>query len=118
MSGLGIGRQQSDAKGSIHRAGGNVKGRWISGGRARLVGAVLLAALALSGCVTNAPQTALKPQGTQAQKTQNLFVPVFYIAVVVFIIVEGLVVYCVVRFRARSEDDAPVQIHGSRSLET
>ena len=41
----------------------------------------------------------------------------FWIAVAVFFLVAGIVVYCIIRFRARSEDDRPVQIHGSPRLE-
>jgi cytochrome c oxidase subunit 2 len=95
-----------------------VRRRWTFGGKAGLVAAVLLLATVLSGCVNNAPQDALKPQGPESRVTYHLFVPVFWIAVAVFIIVESLIVYCVVRFRARDDEESPVQIHGSRSLET
>ena len=113
-----IGRRRTDAKGSTDRAGGNVIGRWRNGGKVRLTAAVLLLAAVMSGCVSNAPQDTLKPQGHESRTTYHLFKPVFWIAVGVFILVEGLIVYCVIRFRARSEDDSPVQIHGSRTLET
>jgi heme/copper-type cytochrome/quinol oxidase subunit 2 len=34
-------------------------------------------------------------------------VPAFWVAVEVFWIVGGLILYCVVRFRARADDEAP-----------
>jgi cytochrome c oxidase subunit 2 len=81
-----------------------------------LVVAVVVA-VALSGCAKNAPQDSLKPAGSVARQLNNLFVPVFWVAVVVFVIVGGLVTYCVFRFRARDEDEAPKQIHGHTRLE-
>ena len=89
------------------RDGGSGRGR----GRARLLALVVVLGTAQSACVSNAPQTALKPQGHESRITDHLFKPVFWIAVAVFVL-------AVVRFRARSDDDAPVQIHGSRTLET
>lgn len=88
--------------------------------RSRLaaVGAGVLGLLVLlSGCTANSPQDALKPKGSEARLLNSLFVPVFWIAVAVFVLVAGLVSYCLVHFRARSEDEAPKQIHGSTRLE-
>jgi len=76
-----------------------------------------ISALVLGGCVRNAPQDALKPRGSVSRQLNNLFVPVFWIAVVVFCLVAGLVLFCIVRFRARSDDEAPKQIHGHTRLE-
>src|ERR1700738_835985 len=84
----------------------------------RLLGLGLVAALvAVTGCPATAKQSALKPQGSVARQLNNLFVPVFWIAVVVFCLVAFLVLFCVFRFRARSEDEAPRQIHGHTALE-
>jgi cytochrome c oxidase subunit II len=86
--------------------------------RRRLLGLGFgLVALGAAGCTANAKQSALKPKGTVARQLNNLFVPVFWVAVVVFCIVAFLVVLCLVRFRARSEDEAPRQIHGHTALE-
>ena len=92
----------------------------ISRRRTRLVRRLALAGLgtiALTGCVSNASQSALKPHGSIARLQNSLFVPVFWIAVVVFGLVAGLVSICVVRFRARSDDEAPRQIHGNTRAE-
>jgi len=81
------------------------------------LGAGLVGLLVIAGCTPNATQDALKPEGSQARLLNTLFVPVFWIAVVVFILVGGLVTYCLIHFRARSDDEAPKQIHGSTKLE-
>ena len=83
----------------------------------RLAAALTTLALLVSGCVSNAPQDALKPKGTVSRQLDHLFRPVFWIAVGVFVLVAGLVSYCVIRFRARSDDEAPKQIHGNAKLE-
>ena len=94
---------------------GKNRNRWTRG---RLAAALVVAsATLLSACTTHAPQDTLRAQGPVAQTENNLFKPVFWIAVAVFLFVEGLIVYCVVRFRRRSEDDAPVQVHGNSKLE-
>jgi cytochrome c oxidase subunit 2 len=81
-----------------------------------VLGAVI-AALGVSACDKAHPQTTLNPQGPIAQKMQNLFNPVFWIAVFVFFLVEGLIVYTVIRYRRRSDDERPVQVHGNTKLE-
>jgi cytochrome c oxidase subunit 2 len=88
--------------------------------RRRIVTGVSLGsafALLLSGCVGNATQDSLKAHGSVARQLNSLFIPVFWIAVGVFALVAGLVLYAVIRFRARSDDEAPKQIHGNTRLE-
>jgi cytochrome c oxidase subunit 2 len=87
--------------------------------RYRLKATVLAAALTvvLSGCVSNASQDTLKAKGPIARQLNNLLFPVFWIAVAVFALVAGLVCFCVFRFRARADDEAPRQIHGNTRLE-
>ena len=88
--------------------------------RSRLARAAALAGaltILLTGCVSNASQDSLKAKGSVARSLDSLFVPVFWIAVGVFCLVAGLVSFCIVRFRRRSDDDAPKQIHGHTRLE-
>lgn len=75
-------------------------------------------ALVLSACTTG-PQSALDPKGPFAQKPHDLYMVVFWVAVVVFVLVQGLVIYVAVRFRERADDDGsvPVQTHGNTKLE-
>ena len=88
--------------------------------RTRRVALVIgLTALALTvlACASDAPQDTLQPEGPVARQADNLFRPVFWIAVVIFFGVELGLVYIVYRYRRRSDDDAPKQIHGNKRLE-
>lgn len=86
--------------------------------RSRLVLPAAAMALLLAGCGdTELPQNALDPQGPYAQKVHDLARPVFIIAGLVFVLVQGLVIYSAVKFRRRSADEAPVQVHGNVRME-
>jgi cytochrome c oxidase subunit 2 len=85
-------------------------------GRIALIG-TLVGALVLSGCDKAHRQTTLNPQGPIAKKLNDLFNPVFFLAVLVFILVEGLIVFAVIKYRRRSDEERPVQIHGNTKLE-
>jgi cytochrome c oxidase subunit 2 len=81
------------------------------------LGALLISLMVLlTGCI-HYPQSAVNPKGSVAQQLNNLFWPVFWIAVAVFALVGGLVTFAVFRFRARSDDEAPRQVHGNTRLE-
>lgn len=76
--------------------------------------------LLVAGCASDAPQDSLKPAGPYAQKIDDLFKPVFLIAVVVFVFVELVILVAVIRFRRRPDDDGteePKQLHGNTRLE-
>jgi cytochrome c oxidase subunit 2 len=74
--------------------------RWLAGT------AVVLAA---AGC---APQSVTE----QGQAVYNLYNLFLYLAAVVFLLVSGLVIWSVVRYRRRG-DDLPTQTHGNNRLE-
>jgi cytochrome c oxidase subunit 2 len=73
--------------------------------------------LFLAACAGNAPQTTLKPKGDVARRIDHLINPVFIVAGVVFVLVEGLVLLAVFKFRARPDSPEPEQIHGNTRLE-
>jgi cytochrome c oxidase subunit 2 len=79
------------------------------------LGAVFL----LAACGDVSPQSALDPAGPYAQGPHDLIRWVFAIALLVFILVQGLIVYSIVKFRRRDDDDGslPVQVHGNTRLE-
>jgi cytochrome c oxidase subunit 2 len=81
--------------------------------------AVATLGVALAGCASDAPLDTFKPEGEEAQKIQNLQVPVFLIAGVVGVLVLIVTLFVVIRFRRREghEDDVPTQIHGAPRLE-
>ena len=82
-----------------------------------LVGAA--AVIFLAGCgAVDTPQTMLFPRSENSQVISELFAPLTWLAIVIFIIVQGLLVYSVFRFRVRDDDDSiPPQIHGNTRLE-
>jgi cytochrome c oxidase subunit 2 len=71
----------------------------------------------LAGCARHAPQTTLKPQGPISRSIQHLYVPVFWIAAGVFVLVQGLLLVAVIRYRHRDDRPEPVQVHGNTRLE-
>jgi cytochrome c oxidase subunit 2 len=79
-------------------------------------------ALVLSACSTESGprnrQNALRPEGKYAEKIDNLFTPVFWVAVIVGIGVIAATIGFALRYRRRPGDDArPKQTHGSTPLE-
>ena len=65
--------------------------------------------LAAAGCT---PQSVTE----QGQAIYNLYNLFMYIAAVVFVVVSGLVIWSVVRYRRR-DDELPTQTHGNNRLE-
>ena len=84
----------------------------------RLAAALLIPLLLLlSGC-TGDPQDTLTEKGDVAEAITDLFVPVYWIAVAVFVLVEGALVYALLRYRRRpGQEGLPSQSHGSTPLE-
>ncbi len=86
--------------------------------RRRYIGALALLALLLSACSGSGPQTALEPASEIANDINNLWLLVFWVATVVFVLVEAALVYAVWKFREREGDDRrPKQSHGNTALE-
>ncbi len=67
------------------------------------------------------PLTTLSPRGEKSQSIQNLIIPVFAIAGLVFVFVEVGLIWLTARFRRNPEDvegvDEPEQVHGNTKLE-
>jgi cytochrome c oxidase subunit 2 len=78
--------------------------------RARLIGIVVVAVLVLAGC------GSLTPVTEQGREVRDLYNLLFVAAAVVFVLVEGAIVFAVVRYRRRS-DMLPPQFHGNNLLE-
>ena len=74
--------------------------------------------LLLAACSPNATQDTLQPVGDVAKQQKALFVPVFWVAVGVFVIVQGGILYIAIRYRHRKgRDRMPKQTHGNTRLE-
>ncbi len=81
-----------------------------------LLGTAAIALLA--ACTPNNPQSTFGTAGPIAKDQADLFIFIFWIAVVVFVLVEGAVIYATVRYRRRSDSDKlPHQTHGNDKLE-
>jgi len=79
---------------------------------------VVLWALAAAGCSTELPQNSLNPAGPEARKIDDLFWLVFWIATVIFVLVEGALIYATLRFRRKRNEQREVQqVHGNIRLE-
>ncbi|MFQ5689701.1 MAG: cytochrome c oxidase subunit II [Gemmatimonadota bacterium] len=74
-------------------------------------------ALTLLACGGEYPQSALHPNSDFATRLDDLFVQIFWWAVGVFVIVEGLLVYVLRRFRERPGAERPRPVHGHTALE-
>jgi len=78
------------------------------------------AALLVAGCSDFDLRTALPPDAAtqQGQAVRNVYDIVFLIGAAIFLFVEGLILYAVLRYRRhRGDDELPPQIHGNNRLE-
>lgn len=75
-----------------------------------------LVILMLAACSPEHPQSTFGDGGPVARSQANLFNLIFWIAVAVFIVVEGVIVYTAIRYRRR-DDSIPRQVHGNTKLE-
>ncbi len=74
--------------------------------------------LALAGCAAEQyPQTTLAPLGEAAQVVDDVFMTTVKWAAIVFVLVEGALLFTVFKFRGRPEDAEPAQVHGNTKLE-
>ena len=84
---------------------------------AKLLPLFVVAAVALSAC-GQLTQSTQQPVGDNARQILALFMPILWGAVAIFALVLGFLIYSVIRFRRRSENDPiPVQVHGDIRLE-
>jgi cytochrome c oxidase subunit 2 len=97
--------------------------------RSSLIGLAVLVPFIVAACATRTddrptsdsaapgmlPGHIVTEQGRQAA---DLYLPVFIIAVIVFVLVEGLLLLAALRFRRSKHDDGlPAQTHGNNRLE-
>ncbi len=81
---------------------------------------VLAAAGATPQSVWNSffPVDATTPVTDRSQSTRSLYDIVFYIAVVIFFLVEGLIIFSAFRYRRKpGDDELPPQTHGNNVVE-
>jgi cytochrome c oxidase subunit 2 len=92
--------------------------RWAR--RIGLIATLGALAVLLSACSDFNIRTAVPPDAasTQGQAARNIYDIVFVIGAAIFLLVEGLILFAVLRYRGRKGDEElPPQIHGSNRLE-
>ena len=77
---------------------------------------LMLLSFALMSCTPENPQSTFDTHGPISEIQKNLFLFTFWIAVIVFIVVEGAIIFVTFKYR-RKNDDLPAQIHGNLRLE-
>lgn len=75
------------------------------------------ALLSLVACGGQFPQSALHPTSDFGYALDDLFRTIFWLAVGVFVVVESLLVYVIIRYRARPGQPPPPRVHGNTLLE-
>jgi cytochrome c oxidase subunit 2 len=81
-----------------------------------VLSAMLMSSILLAACGETSP-SILNPQGPVANQESNLFWFILIVATIVFVIIEGLLIYSIVRFRERPGMPLPRQVHGNNRLE-
>ena len=89
---------------------------WLAGSSRWLLLAVPLA-LGLAACSPTDPQNMMMPNGDVAERLADLWWLVFWLATAVFVVVEGILVYTVFRYRRRPGQPMPTQTHGHTVFE-
>jgi cytochrome c oxidase subunit 2 len=78
---------------------------------------VLLLVLVATACSRDFPQTTLAPKGDLARIEDDIFFTTVKWATLVFVLVEGALIYAIFRFRGKPGDPEPEQIHGNTVVE-
>ena len=92
--------------------------RLLRPGRSRLLLLIPFVPALLVACNKEDAQSTFGTSGPIADTQADLFIFIFWIAVVVFFLVEGALIYSILKFRRRGSDDSiPAQTHGNNKLE-
>jgi cytochrome c oxidase subunit 2 len=84
----------------------------------RLAPLFCLIALAVAGCTPDHyPQTTLRPLADFGRIGDDIQTTTFKWAVVVFVLVEGALLYAVFKFKGKPTDPEPTQVHGNTTIE-
>ena len=76
---------------------------------------VLLSSLLFASCGN--PPSILIPKGTVASQEAGLFWFILIVATIVFVFVEGWLIFSIVRYRERPNTPQPRQLHGNNTVE-
>jgi len=81
-----------------------------------IIPVVLLSSLLFTACGGNSP-TMLNPTGPVAAQEAGLFWFILAVATIVFVAVEAVLIWSIIRYRERPNTPAPRQIHGNNTVE-
>ncbi len=88
------------------------------GKRSTVVVLVAIATLGIGACAGEYPQSTFDPASGFSAQLSGLFSTIFWWAVVVFVIVQGLLIYTVFKYRSRPGlEGEPKHVHGHTTLE-
>src|SRR5438094_9217036 len=76
----------------------------------------LAAALLAAGCAGHYPQTTLSPHSDVGWMIQQLLNNIVAWCIGIFIVVEGLLVLAIFKFRRRDDHHVPEAVHGHTAL--
>jgi cytochrome c oxidase subunit 2 len=77
-----------------------------------------LTALTLAACTGSAyPNTTFAPHSEFARAIDALWNRLLLLGVIVFVLVEGILLYVILRFRRREGQENPAHVHGNTTLE-
>jgi len=84
-----------------------------------LVTLLIPALLTACGSADDNPQTTIDPAGAAADDIQNIYVLIWWLAVAVFVLVEGALIYAIFKFRGNKKliNGRPAPVHGNTRLE-
>ncbi|HEY6407846.1 MAG TPA: cytochrome c oxidase subunit II transmembrane domain-containing protein, partial [Ktedonobacteraceae bacterium] len=82
----------------------------------KIVPVVLLSSLLLAAC-SDTPLTILNPTGPVASQEAALFWFILAVATFIFVVVEAVLIWSIIRYRERPNSPAPRQIHGNNTIE-
>src|SRR5947209_11059531 len=83
-----------------------------------IIPVVFLSSLLVAACGGEPePQTILNPAGPIATYELNLFWFILVVATIVFVAVEGWLIFSIIRYRERPNMPLPVQRHGNNTVE-
>ncbi len=73
--------------------------------------------LLLTACDLSGPQSIFEPAGPVAQEQLDLFIFTYWLSWGVLVLVVGVLIYAMIRYRRGKRDDIPPQTHGNLPLE-
>jgi cytochrome c oxidase subunit II len=82
----------------------------------KILPVVLLSSLLFAACGGNSP-TILNPTGPVALQEANFFWFILVVATFVFVVVEAVLIWSIIRYRERANTPAPRQTHGNNTIE-